>query len=297
MKNLYLTILGVIITVGLMAQTNATIYQIQGQSAASPFVDDSVIVSGVVTAVDTNYSDNNGYFIQDGTGPWSGIYVYDYNNATSVNVGDSVRLQATVTEYYDFTELKNVKNFTVISSGNTVTPTVITATQANTEDYEGVLVTVKNLTCVSTPSSSTFGVWTGVNNSVEVKIDDFVCSMYAYTPTMNEIYDVTGVLDYGYSYYHINPRSANDVTTSSGVIENNLNNTKIYPIPANNNLTVSSEKEINSVELFNIVGAKILSYNVNSNNTNINVNSINAGVYFLKINFEKNSIMQKVIIK
>ena len=178
MKKIYLSILGVIISVGLMAQTSTTIYAVQGQAAASPYAGDSVIVSGVVTALDTNYSSTDGYFIQDGTGPWSGIYVYDYTNHP--NVGDSVRLQATVSEYYDFTELTYVKNFTVISSGHTVTPIEITATQANTEDYEGVFVKVRNLTCVSTPSSGTFGVWATTNNSVELKIDDFICSLYTF---------------------------------------------------------------------------------------------------------------------
>ncbi len=295
MRNLYLTILGVIISVGLMAQTATTISAVQGQTASSPFDGDSVIVSGVVTALDTNYNSIKGYFIQDGTGPWSGIYVYDYNNHP--NVGDSVRLQATVSEYYDFTELTYVKNFTVISSGNTVTPTVITATQANTEDYEGVFVKINNLTCVSTPSSSTYGVWSATNNSVEVKIDDFLSSMYVQNPTLNEVYDITGVMDYGYNYYHLNPRGASDIVISSGILENLLNNTKIYPIPANNNLTVKSEKEITSVELFNIVGDKVLVNNINSNNANINVTKINAGVYFLKVNFAENSIMQKIIIK
>ena len=118
-----------------------------------------------------------------------------------------------------------------------------------------------------------------------------------FTPVVSATYDVTGIMNYDWGAFKIEPRDINDVVISASIAQNLLNNTKIYPIPANNNLTVNSEKEITSVELFNIVGAKIANYAVNANNTNINVNNIKAGVYFLKVNFAENSIMQKVIIK
>ena len=88
------------------------------------------------------------YFIQDGGGARNGVYVYD-NIQTEIEVGDNVTLTGTVAEYYDLTEIKDVTSLTINSSGNTVVATTITATEAQSEDYEGVLVTVNNLECTA----------------------------------------------------------------------------------------------------------------------------------------------------
>ena len=298
MKKIYFIILGVFISLNIFAQTNATIAQIQGTGAASPFVGDSVIVTAIVCAVDTNYGDNDGYFIQDAAGARNGIYVFDFNNAASVSVGDEVTFQAEVSEYYDFTELSYVKNFSVLSTGNAVTATEVTATEASSEDYEGVLVTVKNLTCVSTPTSGTYGIWDATNNSVVVKIDDFICSMYAYTPTLSVVYDVTGAVDYSFSLFHVNPRSAADVTISSGIEDHVIKGTRIYPIPASDKFILESGKSVYSVEMFNVLGESVYSNAFSAvNQVSVDVSDYETGMYMLKVNYRKTSAVYRVIVK
>ena len=66
-----------------------TIAEIQGSSNDSPFVDQEVSTSGIITATGTE-----GYFLQDGNNPRSGIYIYD--NTQSPQVGDSVNISGTV---------------------------------------------------------------------------------------------------------------------------------------------------------------------------------------------------------
>ena len=73
-----------------------TIAQVQGELFSSPLLEQVVTVEGVVTAA-TDYS----YFLQDGSGPWNGVYIYDNTNLPAV--GDHVILTGEVLEYYDLT--------------------------------------------------------------------------------------------------------------------------------------------------------------------------------------------------
>ena len=81
----------------------------------------------ILLCFSTNYNRWNCYcrrsdstfFISSGSGAWSGIYVYTKDYV--VNIGDSVILDGEVDEYFDLTELVNVTNVQVISTGTTTT--------------------------------------------------------------------------------------------------------------------------------------------------------------------------------
>ena len=88
-----------------------TIYEIQGQADASPYVDVSVSTSGVVTG-----ATSSGFWMQDGDGAWSGIWCYD-GGVNEVVIGDNVTVVGTVIEYYDLTEIE-IDAVTVNSSNN-----------------------------------------------------------------------------------------------------------------------------------------------------------------------------------
>ena len=91
--------------------------------------------------------------------------------------------------------------------------------------------------------------------------------------------------------------SGSDTTTVNFVgFENNFNNLiQIYPNPAFENITISSNFKINSpaiVNIFNLTGKLILSNNIEMKNgfsKNINISSLNTGVYLIEI---KNSLFQ-----
>ncbi len=173
------------------------------QSDASPYEDEYVSVTGIVSAVSTT-NNPHGYFIQDAEGAWNGIFVKDYDNTASI--GDEVTVSGYVTEYKEFTEIVDVVNFSVNSTGNTPYPaTVVTTEDANKEDYEGVLLTVTGK-CVAEPNN--YNEWQVQDDSAEaIYIDDM---LFEYAPTLNAEYTVTGPRMTYYSN-KILPRDANDI--------------------------------------------------------------------------------------
>lgn len=137
------------------APATTPIYQIQGSGNTSPFVGQTLTTSGVVTKVN-----NNGFFLQDpvshaNTGSSDGIFVFT-STAPTVSVGQAITLSGTVAEFntgaatnsltlaHTVTQLTSPSAITVLSTGNAVTPTVITlpATEAQLEAVEGMLVTI-----------------------------------------------------------------------------------------------------------------------------------------------------------
>ena len=76
--------------------------------------------------------------VQDGTGMYSGIWMYGAD--VNVLVGDAVEITATVAEYYDLTRL-NSPAVTITSQGNDLPAAeVLTTADVNAEGWEGVLV-------------------------------------------------------------------------------------------------------------------------------------------------------------
>ena len=85
--------------------------------------------------------------------------------------------------------------------------------------------------------------------------------------------------------------SGSDTTTVNFVgLENNLNNQiQIYPNPSFENITISSNFQINSptvINIYNLTGKLILSNNNEMKNgfsENINMSSLSTGVYLIEI--------------
>lgn len=69
----------------------------------------------------------------------------------------------------------------------------------------------------------------------------------------------------------------------------------VYPNPAKNTVTISTDIEINKVEVFSIIGKKVLSVS-NVENKTVNVSSLSKGMYILKVT-SGNAIATKKIIK
>jgi predicted extracellular nuclease len=169
---------------------NASVYGIQyttDVNGNSPLNGQVVLTGGIVTGVDT--IGQNSYFIQSGNGPWSGIYCFDPVNV--VAIGDSVVLQATVSEFNSLTELTAVTSFTVVGQFATPTPQLLDTDGATQEQWEGVLAVIANATCTSLPDG--FGEWTINQAPGSLPVDD---QMYLYNPTVGTHYDVTGIVHY-----------------------------------------------------------------------------------------------------
>ena len=74
------------------------------------------------------------------------------------------------------------------------------------------------------------------------------------------------------------------------------NATRIYPNPANNVLNINANSNINRVEVYNMMGQMVGSYNVNDMNTQINTTSFANGIYTVKINTENGTLTKKFTV-
>lgn len=85
------------------------------------------------------------------------------------------------------------------------------------------------------------------------------------------------------------------VTPGTG-IENHGLNTKIYPNPVKDVLYINATANINRVEVYNMMGQMVGSYNANDVNTQINTNSFANGVYTVKIETENGTTTKKFTV-
>jgi len=181
------------------------IYDIQytaDPSGDSPYAGQTVTTEGIVTAV--FYS---GYFIEDPAGgAWNGLWVYDSSGPMP---GDRVRLTGTVDEYYNLTELKDLTEFVVESSGNSLPePSVVTTLDLNQEQWESVFIRVENVT-VTNPDLG-YGEWQVDDGSGLAVVDDM--GDYTYVPVLDDELDyVQGPLTYGFGAFKIEPRDDGDI--------------------------------------------------------------------------------------
>lgn len=220
-----------------------SIFSLQNTATGpSAFVDSLTITSGVVTAVNAGL----GYWIQDGSGAFSGIFVED--NVNTPSRGDSVTVEGTVAENFDATQIEMITNYTLEP-----TPAVLPmATAVNTvdvqtqEEWEGVLVMITGATCTNTNAG--FGQWV-INNGASANdsllVDD---ELYAYTPTLNTVYGVTGIGHYSYGDYKIVPRDINDIIGAVPPAE-----VSIYDIQFTTNASGDSPELGNTVTTYGIV--------------------------------------------
>lgn len=184
----------------VLAQT--PISEVQGMQEKSPLEGQSVTITGIVTGV----SSGNGYFVQDGDAGWTGIYVYDPSRNPMPLPGDSVILTGTVAEYYNMTEIKTLTSFQILGSGKDIPLPVEVKTGEVSEQHEGVLIKVVNAKCTNTNLG--YGEWAADDGSGQVVVNDFI---FKFTPEEGISYSITGVLDFSYEVYKIEPRSSDDI--------------------------------------------------------------------------------------
>jgi len=196
------------------AQTVTTIADVQdttgGAGGGDSHLNGQVVtVEGVVSAEIWAYGST--YYIQDGTGPWSGIMVNDSGRENAY--GDSIRITASVTEYYGMTELTDVTEYVQLDSGKTVQPTEVTTGEiatdsSNAEAYEGVLVRVTDAAISNADLG--YGEWEINDGSGGCRVDD--AADYYFNPSnYDSVKSITGPLTYAYGDTKILPRLAYDV--------------------------------------------------------------------------------------
>lgn len=206
-----------------------SITEIQGIGDMSPYQNMQVTTTGVVTAFL-----RTGYFIQAGTGPRTGLFVYD--PARYPSIGDSIVITGIAKEYYGLTEIASISMFRLIKTDRKVPePKILTSADIG-EDWESVLVRIENAVCTFNQHWNNSGMWRISDHLGEVNIQNN--DVFSITPILNRRYTVTGVLNYSWSNWKIELRHLKDVgdPASISTIEENIP-WKIFPNPTGQKVT------------------------------------------------------------
>ena len=145
-------------------QHYTAISNIQGNSTSTPLLNETHWVEGIVTfnLQDSGYK---GFFIQSAEteqdqdlSTSEGIFVYHSND--KVNVGDRVRIQATVSEYKTLTQLSSVNTLKICASEQALPNAKMLTLPLNDqarEQYEGMLVQLNNTLVTDTYNYGRYG--------------------------------------------------------------------------------------------------------------------------------------------
>lgn len=288
--------------------TPYTIYEIQySTTGPSPHEGELVETSGVVTAIFENY-----FFIQDGIGAWNGIAVYPLQE---VEVGDEITISGSVLEYDDKTEITDIINMTILGSADLPNPIVIdAATLSSTEDYESVLTKIQNVT-VSNEDLG-YGNW-------EVEDQSGTCIIgglgnYTYEPLLGQlIFNLTGVVDYTYGDFKLEPRDDTDIDLVGTDVEEDISVIKLnslgnYPNPFNPTTTIYFELNSENTEdaeliIYNLKGQKIKTFpvilsgvegqsSIIWNGTDESGKPVTTGVYLYKLKAGDKTYTKKMLL-
>ncbi len=211
----------------------ATIPEIQetgDMSGDSPLAGVAVTTYGVVTA-----TNGNGFWMQDGIGAWSGIYVRE--SAANVVLGDSVTVTATVEENFGLTRLNSVSDIIVNSLDNDLpATTLLTTGTVGVEEYESVLVELLATTVVNDNIGN--GEYVINDGSGDYVVDDVI---YQFFPETFSGYDYVGIAYYSFNVFKLAPRDQDDITpnANSTVLGLSLSATELSPSEADGMISVS----------------------------------------------------------
>ena len=279
------------ITTNLTTPVVKTIYELQYTTAVpanSPYMGQLVTTTGVVTGICSS-----GFFIQDGTGQYNGIFVF--TSSFTVTRGDNVTVTGLVDEYYEYTEIKSLASVTINSSGNAEPAvSVVTSAGVKSEPYESVLVQILNAKC--TNINSGYGMWTvkdGLNAGDTCKIHNL---LYTMTPTLNIIYAITGPVYYSFNEFRVEPRSAADVTV--GINEVYTLEANVYPNPATDFVNISAVEPIALVTITDLQGRMVIRQLSNGiNETKINVSALANGMYEIVAYGKEGNVFRSKFLK
>lgn len=193
-----------------------SIADIQLGQETGAFTDSVVVTRGIVTGVF-----GSAVSIQDGQGPYSGLWLFSPD--VPVQQGDEVEVTGAVSEFFDKTQI-GTPSTVILSQGNALPVAEVLATaDANAEPWEGVLVQV---TGVVSNADAGFGEWALSDGSGEVRADNagFDAIGAGLVELGNQL-QITGALDFSFSNFKLQLRDAADALlygcTNAGAVNYN----------------------------------------------------------------------------
>jgi len=241
-----------------------------------------------------------GYYLQTtGTNEWAGLLVYDPTNAPNVAIGDSIKVTAGIDEYYYMTEGTGVTAFQKVSSGNPLPAPAVLAmtTDINQEKYEGILVTA-TAPYVNASWSSTTHEWMIDDGSGSATIDNQIFDAFPSAAPAAGTYQVTGPVNYQFSAYSIEPRTAADVVFMSGIEQyTNTLNASVYPNPVSSELNIKLPFNAHkaNVSVLDVLGNEVISADASGDMISLKEMNLPVGVYMVKIIADNKMQVTKIV--
>ena len=246
-------------------------------------------------------ANRNQKYIQDAS---AGILIDDVPGtiSTPMVAGDAISgLKGQASLFNGVLQLLPTENATIASSGNTVTPQVVTAADiiANVETYESELVQINNATFTTADGTIAFAASTNytMNDGTDI----------AFRTLFSEVDYIGQVVPQGaanrvvlVAEFNGTPqvvaRSLADVTLSSSSF-NAIDGLTMYPNPLRGNTLYfnSTANADMSVQIYDVLGKEVVNSKV-MNNT-VNVSGLNAGVYIVKVTEEGKTATRKLVIQ
>ena len=272
------------------------IVKVQGNGDHSPYENQQISVTGIVTA---SYS--NGYYIQDDTNTRSGIYVYDFNRRTMI--GNVVQMTGTVTDYYGLTEIKNLTNYKLLQISYPVPKPIVINTGKISKKYQSLFVRLNDATC--TALSDNNGNWQVSDGYGTVMVHN--SAAYSFYPAVNQKYNIQGILTFYNGVWRIELRKSGDVEAANAIfqIDSTSDQIKLVPNPANNYITIQTKikfpVQTGILRIFSIDGKLHYSEEIAlqelETGRRININALSSGSWVLSLKYSENIINKIFIIK
>jgi hypothetical protein len=255
----------------------------------------------------------NQKYVQDTSG---GILIDDNVTApgvitTTVTAGDAISgLKGKSVLFSGLLQLTPVADVTVASSGNTVTPQVVTIAELNNASaitagtYESELVQINGVTFDTT--TATFPLSTAAAANINLTIGSDVLTFrtafseanYMGTAKPTSATNIIALVGRFNTTAQVTSRNTTDLNAPlSSSSFDNINGLTMYPNPLSGNTLylTSTANAAMAVQIFDLLGKEVLKATVVNNA--VNVSGLNAGVYMVKVTEEGKTASRKLVIQ
>ncbi|SDR74336.1 Por secretion system C-terminal sorting domain-containing protein [Polaribacter sp. KT25b] len=242
---------------------------------------------------------------------------FSYEDQTSFDGSDTHNFDAEALVVYENNFLIFTKNRGDLKTNVYKFPITLgnhTAVKVSSANIVGLITgaTVQNsnfLLCGINANAIPFLVHISANRSPGDDIFKSGFSKYTLTNELGVGNQVEGITSFDYGRFYISREAVNEDIISLkqklfefrdyrslllSIEKNTLENLNIYPNPTSGNITIRSEKEIQTISIYNTLGKKIKEFNANQKE--INISNFSKGIYLLKIKFDdKKNVIRKII--
>ena len=218
-------------------------------------------------------------------------------------IGDAISgLRGQSSLFNGVLQLLPTENATVASSGNTVTPQVVTIADitGNIETYESELVQINAVSFVEADGSTPFAT------STNYTLDD-TANTLAFRTSFAEANYIGSLIPSGTQNVVVLVAEFNGTAqvTARNVVDmpletrafNTIDGLTMYPNPSNGNtlyFTTFANAELD-IQVYDVLGKQIINSKV-LNNT-LNISNLNQGIYIVKITEEGKTATRKLVVK